>query len=103
MQTEADAIVQVRFLTQDEGGKTKAPIPAFGYRATFEIDGECHDAGFLAKDLVIELGNSYEIPVFFLCPSLVLPKLFEGKPFTLWEGRAVASGKVLRVLTKPPR
>jgi hypothetical protein len=100
MRTEPDAIIEVRFLTTAEGGKKKTPVAGFGYRATFQIDNEYNDGGFLWAGPPIEAGVSYEVPVFFLRPDLVFPKLMEGKQLTLWEGKLVATGKIIRVLAE---
>jgi len=45
----------------------------------------------------LELGEYYEIPVIFLCPELVLPKLAIGKEVVLWEGKDVATGYVINL------
>ena len=97
---EPDAIVEVRFLTTAEGGRMK-PVLGTDFRTVFEIDGENHSGCFIAPDpLVMELGCTYEVPVFFLYPEHVLPKLAVGKAFTVWEGRTIASGKIVRVLRR---
>jgi hypothetical protein len=42
--------------------------------------------------------NSTSQQIKFLNPDLVLLKLSAGKPVTLWEGKDIAAGEVVRVV-----
>ena len=95
---EPDAIIRVRFKTPEENGR-KSAIKASYYSCPMLIDGEYFDCRLLLAGREVELGLSYEIPVQFLRPDLVLSKLTKGKSFVLWEGKDVASGDVLEILT----
>ncbi len=102
MKTEPDAIIEVMFLTTEEGGR-KSPVfdaDKGRYRPIFEIDGQCHCGCFLGPAGCMEFGKTYEAPVIFLWPELVIPKLFEGKTFTIRESKKVATAKVIRILCK---
>lgn len=101
MPAEPDAILEVRFLTAEEGGRKTPCLVGDRYRPIFEIDGELHCGRFLGEGQWVEPGNSCEAPVAFLRPDFVLPKLFAGKSFTIREVRAMATCKVIRVLRKP--
>jgi hypothetical protein len=95
---QPQAIIRVRFKTTAEGGR-KGPID-YGprrFRCPLFIDGEAFDCGFLVKDKVFELGETYEIPIAFFRPDLVLPMLSPGKPIKLWEGKDIAVGIVVRL------
>jgi hypothetical protein len=52
----------------------------------------------LLNALTLELGNTYELPIKFLNPSLALPKLSPGKAVKLWEGKDIAIGNVVAIL-----
>jgi hypothetical protein len=93
---EPDAIIEVRFTTTEEGGR-RSPVEG-DYRCPFVIDGEAFDGRLLLSGQRLELGLRYEVPVRFLNPELVIPMLAAGKPFVLWEGKAVATGRIIRVL-----
>ncbi len=91
-----DVFLEVRFKTPDEGGRN-TPIRGDFYACPLFVDGEGFDCRLLIKDVTLELGQWYELPVKFMNKDLVLPKLSVGKAVTLWEGKDVASGKVLRL------
>ena len=61
------------------------------------VAGEAFDCRFLITDQTLELGGTYEVPIQFLSPELVLPKLSVGTTVTLWEGKDIATGKVVRL------
>jgi hypothetical protein len=44
------------------------------------------------------LGETYELPIKFLNPDLALPKMSPGKLVKLWEGKDIATGKVMRLV-----
>ena len=103
MQKTPDAIVEVRFMTHEEGGRTEPVDPAH-FSAVFEIDRAYHSGRFLpflSGGEFMELGRSYEVPVVFVFPELVLHKIFAGKILPIWDGRVVATGKVIRVCGSP--
>jgi hypothetical protein len=95
---EPDAIIAVRFKTPEENGR-RSPIDGDYYGCPFCVDGEYFDCRLLLAGQQLELGETYEVPVQFLRPDLVLPKLRKEKEFTLWEGKEVATGKVVRVIS----
>lgn len=93
---KADILIKVRFKTEIEGGRKGAITGSF-YGCPLFVDGSGFDCR-LFLDSKIELGLTYEVPVKFMNPELVLPKLYPGKIFTLWEGKDVATGTVLKIL-----
>ena len=94
-----DIIVEIRFKTHDEGGRESSLFGEF-YPCPLFIDGEAFECRVLLGNKRIELGQWYQLPVQFLHRDLVVPMLSPGKPVALWEGKEVASGKVLEVLPK---
>jgi hypothetical protein len=100
---QPDAIVEVRFKTTVEGGRESAVgidnSVADWYGCPLVVDGEAFDCRLLLAGRRLELGGTYEVPVKFLNPQLVLPRLTAGTQFVLWEGKDIATGKVVRVLS----
>lgn len=44
--------------------------------------------------------HKQHVPIKFLCPELVLPKLKEGTKFYLWDMRNIAEGVVEEITNK---
>ena len=101
MNMKPDAVIEVRFKTTAEGGRQGAiVIPEHSeipYGCPLFVDGEAFDCRLLLKGRTLELGGTYELPIAFLCPDLALPKLSVGKAVTLWEGKEIGTGKIVRV------
>jgi len=96
---KADVIIEVRLKTTAEGGRLEAiRIAEKPYGCPLFIDGEGFDCRLLLTHQTLELGEVYELPVKFLRGDLALPKLSVGKPVTLWEGKEIAIGKVVRLI-----
>ncbi len=99
---ELDIYIKVRFKTNAEGGrktpvKRKTPLGPDFYACPLIVDDKAYDCRLLVGDNEIELGKYYEIPVKFLDVELALPNLSVGKKVTLWEGKEVADGEILRI------
>lgn len=92
-----DAYIEIRFRTTEEGGR-KTPVTGEFYACPLFIDDEAYDCRLLIKNMKLELGRFYEVPVKFLNRDLVVPKLFIGKGLILWEGKDVADGKVTHII-----
>lgn len=100
-QLTPDIRVRLRLRTADEGGRQKGEIPPVQFRCPFVFEDEMFDCRLLLDDAGTSLqpGASYEgIPVKFLFPDLVKPRLAPGATFKLWEGRDIADGEVLEVV-----
>jgi len=91
-----EAFIEVRFKTTAEGGR-KGPVFGQHYGCPLLVDGEYFDCRLLLDGQQFELGQTYQAPVVFLHPELVLPKLSVGKSVTLWEGKDVGTGKVIQL------
>lgn len=94
---QADAIIEVRFRKTVEGGR-QSPIAGTVYACPVFVDGEGFDCRLSLGGRTLQLGKTYEISVKFMNPEMVLPKLTIGKTITLWEGKEVATGKVVRLI-----
>jgi hypothetical protein len=97
-----DIYIKVRFKTSAEGGrsaslKRKTPLGPDFYACPMIVNGKGYDCRLLIGDKEIELGKYYEIPVIFLDIDLALPNLSIGKKITLWEGKEVADGQVIKI------
>jgi hypothetical protein len=91
-----DVIINVRFFTTAEGGRSSAVEGQF-YACPLFIEDEGFDCRLMLKGRRLELGSTYEVPVKFLYRDLALPKLSVGKEVLLWEGRNVAKGQVIKI------
>ncbi len=90
-----DITIQVRFKTPAEGGRS-GPIIGAHFGCPMFIAGQAFDCRLLTNGRTLELGKEYELPVKFLNADLALPKLSPGAEVALWEGKEIATGKVLR-------
>jgi len=94
----SDAIIKVRFKTTAEGGRQGAIIIVeHHYGCPLFVDGEAFDCRLLILGQTLQLGETYELPIKFLNPQLVLPKLSPAKSISLWEGKEIAVGEVVRL------
>ena len=67
------------------------------YRCPLFVDDEAFDCRLLVTDQTLHLGETYDLPIRFLCPELALPMLSEGRAIRLWEGKDIATGTVVRL------
>lgn len=93
---KSDVIIEVRFKTTAEGGRRGNVVGSY-YGCPLFVGGEAFDCRLPLDEGVLHLGRTYRLPVKFMNPDLVLPMLSPGVPITLWEGKEIAVGKVIRV------
>lgn len=94
-----DAIIRVRFLTTLEGGRENSVV-AKGYGCPVLIDDHGFDCRFCVDEFtVFALGETYEIPVKFLNPQSALCDSNLEREISLWEGKIIAKGSIVRVLS----
>lgn len=91
-----DITIEVRFKTPVEGGRLD-PITGKQFGCPMFVAGEAFDCRLLIGGRTLRLGETYEVPVQFLNAPLALSKVAPGKEVTLWEGKEIARGKVLRL------
>jgi hypothetical protein len=91
-----EAILEVRFKTTAEGGR-QGPVFAEKFRCPMIINEEFWDCCLFLNGRQLELGETYQVPVAFLSPDVVLPMLSVGKAVKLWDGKDIAEGKVIEL------
>lgn len=91
-----DAVIEVRFKTPSEKGRQGAVVGEV-YGCPLFVDGEAFDCRIYLEGKTLDLGKTYEVGVKFLNPQLALPHLSPGKSIYLWEGKEIATGKVVRL------
>lgn len=88
---------KIHFYATNQGGR-KGPIlpPHFG--CPFEVDKQSYDCRLLLLgERPVGPGDTIVLPIQFLRPDLVLPKLFVGQKFFLWEDGHIAEGEVVEI------
>ena len=96
--TVADIVATVRFYADDEGGRQKlTPPDKFG--CLLELDGEYFDCRLLLSGIgAVWPGRRVFVPIKFLLPQLILPRLKPGVRFHLREAETIAEGVVEQML-----
>jgi translation elongation factor EF-Tu-like GTPase len=80
-------IVKLNLYKFSEGGRS-VPILPPKFACTVNIDNQFHDIRiYIDKQNPIKPGDEVNIPMQFLYPDLVIPKLSKGKKFFLTEGQ----------------
>ena len=90
-----DITIKVRFKTTAEGGR-EGQVQGDHFGCPMFISGEAYDCRLITKGRTLELGETYELPVKFLNANLAVPRLSVGQVVTLWDGKEIATGKVVR-------
>ncbi len=90
-----DIYVSVNFFPTEENGR-KSPTDSHMFGAIFMINESKHDCRLLLDKIgPISPGEKKErVPIKFLCPNLIMPKLKVGSKFYLWDMRNIAEGEV---------
>lgn len=96
-----DIYVKINFYPTDKNGRKLPTDPTF-FGSIFVIDDSKYDCRLLLNTIgSIAPGESKKnVPIKFLYPELVLPKLKEGTKFFLWDMRNIAEGEVEKVILK---
>ena len=94
---KSDAVIEITFLTTEEGGR-KSLIEGDRYGCPILVDGRGFDCRFvLAERSRFELGRTYQIGVKFHAET-AMAELEEGDAISLWEGKTIAKGRVVKLL-----
>lgn len=93
-----EIIADIRFYKPEDNGR-KTPTASTFFSCIFVINEDKHDCRLLLEKIgPISPGESKSnVPIKFLCPELVLPKIKKGSKFYLWEMRNIAEGIVLEI------
>ena len=88
----------VQFYTTEAGGR-KGPTPPETFGCPLEFEGEMFDCRLLLNEIgSLAPGATVKLPIAFLYPELVKPRLNVGSRFTLWETKTIAAGVVEQIL-----
>jgi hypothetical protein len=89
----------VTFKRTEDGGRKSATSSVF-FSCPFLMDEKLNDCRLLLDGIgAVEPGQTVEVPIVFLNPSLLDGRLKVGRKFQLWEMRVIAEGEILKVLT----
>jgi hypothetical protein len=95
MRTEPDAKFRMRLNLISEGGRASGIGPMV-FHCMLHVGGAVHDCRLYPEGRKLELGLEYDVPVRFLAPPIVIPKLTVGKEIGFWEGgKEFAKGTVV--------
>ncbi|WP_139175171.1 hypothetical protein [Lysobacter enzymogenes] len=92
-----DVAIRVYFLKPNEGGRTKS-IDGTHYNCPMFIQGNAFDCRIFLDGTVILPGMTYELTVKFLNLELAQPFLATDQEIALWEGRNIATGRIIKIL-----
>lgn len=94
---KTDAVIEVKFLTFDEGGRLE-PLDAERYSCPLLVRGQALDCRFVLRAKThFEPGVRHEIEIVFLNPGMARDVVREADAIELWEGRVIARGAVKRL------
>ena len=95
-----DIIAKLKLYSKEEGGPSKN-IPPVQFGCPLFFEGEYFDCRLLVDQLgtSIELGTLVTVPIKFLDPEFIKPRLCPGKHFKLWEMKFIGEGEVVGVIT----
>ncbi len=90
-----DILADITLYDTARGGR-KSPTPPDQFNCPIDIDGVKHDCRLLLNNIgpLIPGELKVNVPIKFLCPEIVMPKLGVGKKFYLWELRIIGEGLV---------
>ncbi len=99
-----DIYVTVNFFSTEDDGR-KLPTNSLMFGSIFVIDHSNFDCRLLLDKIgAISPGEKKEkVPVKFLCPEIVMPKLKAGTKFYLWDMRNIAEGEVEEIISSAGR
>jgi hypothetical protein len=98
-----DIIANICLVSKEEGSPRTLPISRawFGLGCPIEYKGHKFDCKILLDENKIdfELGTCRRIPLKFLWPEGIVPRLKIGDSFLLWERGVIGQGTVTEILT----
>ncbi len=89
-----DIVAALHFVPTEKGGReSRIARPVFG--CIFEHAGEANDCGLLIGDKGdVWPGQKVTVPILFLRPDLVRPRIKVGDSFQLREDKTIAYGTI---------
>lgn len=89
-----DAVLDISMLSTAEGGRS-GPTPPMQFGCIFELQGDYYDCRLdLSEVGPLSPGQRATVPVAFLHPEDVLPRLRTGDFCSLREARVIATARV---------
>jgi hypothetical protein len=90
----SDIVATLQFVPTDQGGRGSPIVrPIFG--CIFEHGGEANDCGLIINEKGdVWPGQKITLPIFFLRPDLVRPRIKVGDSFVLREDKVIARGTI---------
>lgn len=87
-----DILATIRFYSSNDGGR-RMPVTREIFTCPFKFENQLYDCGIFLKDIgCIYPGETKTVPVKFLSPDLIKPRLKQNAKFYLWDGRDIAEG-----------
>lgn len=94
------AIVEVAMLTTEDGGR-RGPTPPHQFGCIFQVEDDYFDCRIdLSTSGALTPGQTATVPIAFLHPDDVVPRLSVGTRCTLREARVIAHAVVRKVCTQ---
>ncbi len=94
-----DIVARIKFRTTEDNGRRK-PLPAKQFGCPLIFERAAFDCRLLLDQTgeLVYPGEVVEIPVKFLFPQLIKPRLQIGSKFKLWDTKDFADGEVIEIL-----
>ncbi len=93
-----DIIASVQFILTDAGGR-KSPVLASVFKCIFDHGGELNDCALMLNGFGdVWPGQQIKVPIRFLRPDLVRPRIKSGDGFKLREDRTIAEGIIEEIV-----
>jgi hypothetical protein len=98
MERRPDIIASIRLYPTEKGGR-KGPTPGDIFRCPLQFEDKKFDCAlFLEEAGPLIPGASAMVPIMFLFPDLIKPRLKVGSKFTLWDLGEIGSGVVEEII-----
>jgi hypothetical protein len=100
MTIKSDIIARIRLLRTEEGG-WRHPKTGPMLKCPLEFQGKMFDCAVFLDDVgPLAPGDEAKVPIDFLWPELIVPRLKVGDHFTLWDLGTKAEGVVEEIGTR---
>lgn len=94
----AHVIARIELYETEHGGRN-GPTPSNKFGCLFEGDGEYFDCRLLLEGIgSLRPGQTATVPILFLNPDLLRPRLRTSQRFRLWDGKIIADGEIEEIV-----
>jgi hypothetical protein len=95
---DAHIVAELALFPTEHGGRT-GPTPQHLFTVPFVYEGERFNCGLLLDECgPLSPGAHVLVPIQFLRPELIVPRLQKGSKFEIWELRIIGKGVVQEIL-----